>query len=314
MAISDERDTAMNEQNKRTNLGRGLAALFGEEGEEYAGTDPARAPRTVPIEYLHPNRLQPRQTFDSETIEALAESIKTNGILQPILVRHHTGQPGEFEIVAGERRWRAAQMAQVDEIPVVIRDVSDAQALELALVENVQRLDLSPIEEAEGFHRLIDEFEHTQEELAGIIGKSRSHIANTMRLRNLPDDVKEMVGNGSLSAGHGRALLGATDPSALAKKVVKRGLNVRQTERLVQGRPAPQPAPEPTPDTAPEPRAEPKDPDTIALERDLTALLGLIVSIDFEAEGGSLTIRYNTLEQLDDILRRLSQAPDSVPE
>ncbi|MFQ5773829.1 MAG: ParB/RepB/Spo0J family partition protein [Kiloniellaceae bacterium] len=306
-------DASTSEQDKRTNLGRGLAALFGEESEEYASLDKVRAAKTVPIEHLHPNRLQPRQDFDTEALEALAESIAANGILQPILVRRHPDRPSEFEIVAGERRWRAAQIAQMYEVPVVIRELTDSQALELSLVENVQRQDLAPLEEAEGYRRLIEEFRHTQDEIAHIIGKSRSHIANTLRLLNLPEAVKAFLVRGALSAGHARALLGAEDPEALAEKIVARGLNVRQTERLVQsgrgragglaagegGRPA---------GGASSPPAG-KDPDTMALERDLTALLGLKVTIELRGQGGSLTIHYQTLEQLDDVLHRLNQPP-----
>ena len=307
-------DRSQPEQNKRTNLGRGLAALFGEESEDYSSLDKVRTSKFVPIEHLHPNKHQPRQIFDAEAMGALALSISASGILQPILVRRHPERPSEFEIVAGERRWRAAQMAKLHEVPVVIRDLSDAEALEFALVENVQRQDLSPIEEAEGYHRLIEEFQHTQDALAKTIGKSRSHIANTLRLLNLPQPVREMVNEGKLSAGHARALLGAEDPEALAKKVIARGLNVRQTEHLVQdgkGRPAGFVAKAADAVTAPT-HHHPKDPDTEALERDLTALLGLKVTIEFEGQGGSLTIHYKTLEQLDDVLHRLNQVPGAA--
>ncbi len=297
---------------KRTNLGRGLAALFGEESEDYASLDKMRTAKTVPVGQLHPNRFQPRREFDPDELQALADSIAANGILQPILVRRHPDQPSDFEIVAGERRWRAAQLARLHEVPVVIRELSDRQTLEAALVENVQRQDLSAIEEAEGYRRLLEEFGHTQADLAKAVGKSRSHIANTVRLLGLPEAVQALVLHGELSAGHGRALLGAEAPEALAKKVVARALNVRQTERLVQksrasgartgvrDRPL---------------RGTAKDPDTVALERDLSALLGLKVSIDIHGggedggEGGALTVHYQTLEQLDEVLRRLSHAP-----
>ena len=308
MPPADE-ETGAAEANKRTNLGRGLAALFGEESDDYASLDKVRSAKTVPIEKLHPNKRQPRQLFDGEAMDALAASVGTNGVLQPVLVRRHPDMPEEFEIVAGERRWRAAQMAKLHEVPVVIRDITDVQALEFALVENVQRQDLSPIEEAEGYYRLIEEFKHTQEVLAHIIGKSRSHVANMMRLLQLPDPVQDMIAEGTLSAGHGRALLGAEDPVALAKTVVARGLNVRQVEALVQqarGRQDGAASPLAKPAKAPKPA---KDPDTLALERDLTALLGLKVTIDFEGKGGALTIRYETLEQLDDVLKRLNHVP-----
>ncbi len=292
------------EQDKRTNLGRGLAALFGEESEAYASLDKVRTAMTVPIEQLRPNPFQPRRQFDPEGLRALADSITANGILQPILVRRHPEHPSAFEIVAGERRWRAAQLAQLHEVPVSIRDMSDRQTLEAAIVENVQRQDLSAIEEAEGYQRLIDEFQHTQENLAQAVGKSRSHIANTVRLLGLPEPVKAMILQGKLSAGHGRALLAADQPEALAKKVAARGLNVRQTERLVQKSP---PTRAPVEDRAD--RGPGKDPDTLALERDLTALLGLKVAIDIRGQGGALTIHYRTLEQLDEVLRRLSHTP-----
>jgi len=300
-------ETAHAETGKRTGLGRGLAALFGEDTEDYASLDKLRSAKAVPIEHLHPNQFQPRQFFDAEAMETLAASVAASGILQPILVRRHGDKPSEFEIVAGERRWRAAQMAKLHEVPVVIRELSDAQALEFALVENVQRQDLSPIEEAEGYFRLIEGFKHTQEALAKAIGKSRSHIANTLRLLNLPDQVQDMVAEGRLSAGHARALLGAEDPVALAKTVLAKDLNVRQTENLVQA------AREKPPTTGrpakPKPPSRVKDADTLALERDLTALLGLKVTIEFEGKGGSLTIQYQTLEQLDDVLHRLNQVP-----
>ena len=295
------------EQDKRTNLGRGLAALFGEESEDYAALDQVRTAKTVAIEQLRPNSFQPRREFEPEAMQALSESIAANGILMPILVRRRPDHPDTLEIVAGERRWRAAQMARLHEVPVVIREFSDQQALEAAIVENVQREDLSAIEEAEGYRRLMDEFHHTQEALAKAVGKSRSHIANTLRLLGLPEAVKDMVLHGELSAGHARALLGAETPEALAKKVVGRGLNVRQTEQLVRkfgpvraetaarvGQGAANSA---------------KDPDTLALERDLTMLLGLKVSIDIHNNGGALTVHYQTLEQLDEVLRRLNHTP-----
>ncbi len=298
------------EPNKRTNLGRGLAALFGEESEDAAALDAARATTSVATEHLHPNPFQPRREFEAEALQALADSIAANGILQPLLVRRHPERSSEFEIVAGERRWRAAQLAQLHEIPVVIRELSDRQTLEAAIVENVQRQDLSAIEEAEGYRRLMEEFKHTQEALARVVGKSRSHIANAVRLLGLPETVKTMVQRGELSAGHARALLGAEAPATLAKKVVARGLNVRQTERLVQ---KPRAARAQTGKTERPSSGADKDPDTLALEQDLTELLGLKVVIDINGpggeQGGALTIHYQTLEQLDEVLRRLSHAP-----
>jgi len=302
-------DAPASETGKRTNLGRGLAALFGEESQDYASLDKVRTTKPVPIEHLHPNRFQPRRDFEPESLKSLADSIAANGILQPILVRRHSERPSEFEIVAGERRWRAAQLAKVHEIPVVIREFTDAQALEAAIVENIQRQDLSPIEEAHGYQRLLTEFSHTQEQIAQALGKSRSHIANTVRLLSLPEEVQAMVGRGELSAGHARALIGAPDPDALARRIVAEGLTVRQAERLARGEG--DQAPKAGKSARPAGKAPPvaKDPDTIALERDLTALLGLRVTIDFQGQGGSLTVHYQTLEQLDDVLHRLNQMP-----
>ena len=210
-------DGPSSDQNKRTNLGRGLAALFGEDNEAYASLDKVRSTKTVPIEHLRPGKYQPRHHFDEGAVSALAESIKAQGILQPILVRRVSDRPNDFEIVAGERRWRAAQIAKLHEVPVLIRDLSDAESLELAIVENVQRQDLTPLEEAEGYKRLIDEFQHTQEDLARTLGKSRSHIANTLRLLGLPQGVKLLLDEGKLTAGHARALITVEDPAALAE-------------------------------------------------------------------------------------------------
>ena len=302
-------DGAPSDQGKRTNLGRGLAALFGEENEDYASLDRVRSTKTVPVEHLHPGRYQPRQHFDKDAVTALAESVRAQGILQPILVRRHPERTSEFEIVAGERRWRAAQQAKLHEVPVIIRELTDAESLELAIVENVQRQDLTPIEEAEGYQRLLEEFQHTQDDLAKVVGKSRSHIANTLRLLSLPDAVKTMVMEGQLTAGHARALVGYEASEHLAAEIISKGLNVRQAERLVQEAKA-GPKPKAKPAGAPATRGDlAKDSDTIALERDLTALLGLKVSIKFDGDGGSLTIHYKTLEQLDDVLHRLNQMP-----
>ena len=226
----------------------------------------------------------------------------------PLLVRRHPEEAGAFEIVAGERRWRAAQMARLHEIPVLVKELTDSEALEIALVENLQREDLSALEEAEAYERLMEEFSHTQEVLSKAVGKSRSHVANMLRLLGLPGPVKEMMDRGELTAGHARALLRSPDPLGLARKVVKRGLNVRQTERLVRKS---RPARAETGARERPGRGAAKDPDTLALERDLTALLGLKVAIDIHGagQGGALTIHYQTLEQLDEVLRRLSHAP-----
>jgi ParB family chromosome partitioning protein len=289
-------------EERRRNLGRGLSALFGED-DAAAASPPARNGdrpfKSLPIEFLKPGRYQPRHMMETKQIEGLAQSIREIGILQPILVRPHPADAGIFEIIAGERRWRAAQRASLHEVPVIIKDVSDKEALEVALVENLQRQDLSPIEEASGYRRLMDEFGHTQEVLAKVLGKSRSHVANILRLLSLPDAVRAMVDSGALSAGHARALIGAADPLSTAKTVVKRGLSVRQTERLVRGgkrerglRRSPSIA---------------KDTDTLALERELSAILGLKVDIKFKDGKGDLTVHYESLEQLDDVVERLSR-------
>ncbi|MEA2782898.1 MAG: ParB family transcriptional regulator, chromosome partitioning protein [Rhodospirillaceae bacterium] len=286
-------------------LGRGLSALLGDGPKPAAAPAlaSARGPRHLPIGQLEPSPLQPRRHFDETEMQALAESIRTNGILQPILVRRHPSKADVHEIVAGERRWRAAQLAELHEVPVVERELSDRDVLELALVENVQRHDLSALEEAEGYHRLIEEFGRSQEDLARQVGKSRAHVANTLRLLRLPDAVKTLLLDGRLSAGHARALLPASNAVALAERVVAQGLSVRQTEALVAGGSTGSRAQK---TTASEPAAA-KDADTRAVERDLARALGLQVDIAHGAAGGSLTIRYRTLEQLDEVIRRLNR-------
>ncbi len=292
----------MSEPATKRNLGRGLSALLGSERIEAvtAAPEAARAPRTVPIETLHPGAFQPRRRFDEAEIDSLAESIRANGVLQPILVRRHPRLPNAYEIVAGERRWRAAQRAGLHEVPITLRAIADAEAVELALVENIQRQDLNALEEGEGYRRLMEEFGNTQEALARRVGKSRSHIANTLRLLALPEAVKRMLEDGRLSAGHARALLGARDPAAIAERVVARGLNVRQTEALVKAE-----------RDGPEAPAAPlaKDANTVALERELAASLGLRVALAHGPRGGTLTLHYRTLDQLDALLARLKAAP-----
>jgi ParB family chromosome partitioning protein len=295
-----EGDNAVSEDGKRRNLGRGLSALFGEESEDFAAHDRQRPAKTVPVESLRAGRFQPRRRFDDDALRALADSIREKGVLQPLLVRRHPDAANAYEIIAGERRWRAAQLAQLHEVPVVIKELDDRDALEIALVENIQREDLTALEEAEGYRRLMTEFAHTQEALAKAVGKSRSHVANMMRLLALPDAVRQLVETGALSAGHARALLNAGDPAGLAREIVRRGLNVRQAERLAQAG-----------KTARLRAAPVKDSDTAALERDLANLLGLKVTVSFAAGGGALTIHYRTLEQLDDVLRRLHHTPAS---
>ena len=290
------------EGGKRTGLGRGLSALFGEASEDYASLDRVRQTKQVPVEFLHPGRFQPRRKFDELAISELAQSVKEKGVLQPLLVRRHPDRPNAYEIIAGERRWRAAQAAALHEVPVVVRDLTDREALEISIIENVQRQDLTPLEEAEGYRRLLDEFQHTQENLARSLGKSRSHIANTLRLMGLPEPIKLMLHDGALTAGHARALLTAANPIALAEKIVADGLNVRQTEALAKGEEAAALRPALTGGKA---GAE-KDADLLSLEESLSEQLGLKVQIVTRGKGGSLTITYKSLDQLDDVLRRLT--------
>lgn len=292
----------MTDESKRSNLGRGLAALLGEEDGEAAAVAAGaqRGQNQAPIERLHPSRVQPRQDFDEEAIDSLAASIKEQGLLQPILVRPHPEQPGEFEIVAGERRWRAAQRAKLHSVPIVVRELSDGEALELAIVENVQRQDLNPVEEALAYRQLIEEFGHIQDQVARVVGKSRSHVANTLRLLNLPDTALALLRDGSLTAGHARAVLAAADPEALTQAIVSEGLTVRQAEQRATAETGDQAAKP----KKPRAKAE-KDADTLALERDLSSQLGLKVLIDHRGQGGSLTVQYSSLEQLDSIVQRL---------
>lgn len=282
----------MAEEARHRGLGRGLSALLGEAVETTAPGQAARGSRTVPVAFLKPNRFQPRRAFHEEELRELADSIHEKGMLQPIVVRPG-GAPDSFEIVAGERRWRAAQLAQLHEVPVTVREFSDAEALEIAIIENVQRADLNAIEEASAYHELMTRFHHTQEQLSSVIGKSRSHIANTVRLLKLPESVKTMIRDGQLSAGHARALLGVDDPERLAREIVARALNVRQAERKTR-----------TPRT--KRKASLKDADTKALEGNISNVLGLAVEIDHRGQRGVVKIFYKTLEQLDDVVRRLS--------
>ncbi len=295
----------MNEDQSKKRLGRGLAALIGEMDRpairEEARVQPvfATPDGRVPIEFVSPNPRNPRRAFAEADLADLSQSIREHGIVQPVLVRQKID--GKYEIIAGERRWRAAQRAGLAEIPVMVRDVDDRTALELAIIENVQRADLNPVEEALGYQQLIDEHSYTQADLGNVIGKSRSHVANTLRLLKLPDSIRGLLVDGSLSAGHARTLVTATDPVALARRIVDDGLSVRQAEALAQ-------QPESSAAKPRKPRAgEDKDPDTLALEKLLSDVTGLLVTISHKDRGGELRIGYKTLDQLDDLCRRLQQ-------
>jgi len=284
------------DEGKRRTLGRGLSALFGDDAEDVPET--RKATRAVPIEQIRPGRYQPRRHFDPDAIATLAASIRDRGILQPLLVRP-LSQPNTYELIAGERRWRAAQLAQLHEVPVLIRDLTDRETLEIALIENLQREDLNPMEEADAYARLMEEFQHTQEELARAVGKSRSHVANTLRLLGLPTKTRDHLAQGRLSAGHARTLVGLDKADDLAEEIIDRGLNVRQAEALAQRHrdPAAQ-------RLAPPPSL--RDADTIALERLVSAGLGLDVKIRHKGAGGELVIQYKNFDQLDHLIRKLN--------
>ena len=277
---------------QKSRLGRGLASLIGDRFDEAAlGADEDR--RTVPLATLKPGRFNPRRSFSEAQLEELAASIRERGLVQPIVVRPSSGDA--YEIVAGERRWRAAQLANLHDVPVIVRTLNDQEAVEIAIIENVQREDLNAIEEGEGYRLLIEGHDYTQEDLARIVGKSRSHLANTIRLLKLPEGVQDLVRAGALSAGHARPLIGRADAAALAERIVSRGLNVRQVEALTQDR-APAKAK----------RQKSKDSDTRAAEAELRETLGLEVEIrKGKGEKGELRIRYTTLEQLEEIRHRL---------
>jgi ParB family transcriptional regulator, chromosome partitioning protein len=289
----------MAEEPNRSRLGRGLAALIGDVGQAQTPVERGRGQRKVPTEFLRPNPRNPRKHFADDELEDLSNSIREKGIIQPILVRSLPGLDDVYEIIAGERRWRAAQRASLHEVPVVIIEAGDKEALELAIIENVQRADLNPIEEALGYEKLIADHGYSQSDLSRVVGKSRPHIANMLRLVKLPESVKSLLVSGALSAGHARALLAVTDPEAVARRIVEQGLTVRDVERLGQDGPE---AVKPSK----APKAKPyKDPDTRALEKAIEDVLGLTVSIDHGTSGGSLTIKYKTLEQLDEVCKRL---------
>lgn len=284
---------------KPTRLGRGLAALIGDMATvEGARVTESGGVKKLPVEFIIANRANPRRTFNTEQLEELTNSIREKGVMQPLLVRP-SDDPNIFEIIAGERRWRAAQKAGLHDVPVIVRDVNDKEALELAIIENVQRADLNPLEEAMGYGQLIEQFEYTQQDLAQVIGKSRSHVANTLRLLRLPEDVRDMVASGTLTAGHARTLITAEDPATLARQIVSGGLSVREAEALSQQR-------EVAGKRKPSEPANDRDPDTVALERRLSDALGLSVSLVHGDRGGKLEIRYKTLEQLDGLCLKLT--------
>jgi ParB family chromosome partitioning protein len=306
---------------KNKGLGKGLSALISENYVETQSTKKASKPadsgiNSVSVTKLHSGKYQPRTAFDEGLLTELAESISKNGIMQPIIVRPSSKFAGKFEIIAGERRWRAAKIAGLEEAPVIVREVTDKQALELALVENIQRHDLSALEEAGGYQRLIEEFDYTQEALAETVGKSRSHIANLLRLLSLPEEIKTMLNEGQLTAGHARAILNAPNAVELAHLIVKRGLNVRQAEdasRTLQGhakRSAPRAGSQNR--QANSPFSMPKDPDILALEESLSENLGVRVAINDRGQSGEIVLAYDSLSQLDEILRRLSANTDEL--
>ncbi|MFL5017701.1 MAG: ParB/RepB/Spo0J family partition protein [Rhizobium sp.] len=292
----------MNDDVSKRRLGRGLAALIGEMDQPV----PVEAERTIsadrmiPIEFVSRNPRNPRRFFDDTELHDLASSIRQHGIVQPIVVR--TMSRDRYEIIAGERRWRAAQLAGLIEIPVIVRDVDDKTALEIAIVENVQRADLNALEEALGYEQLIAEYGYTQNDLGEIIGKSRSHVANSLRLLKLPDPVRDLLAAGSLSAGHARALVSTSDPASLARTIVAKGMSVRDAEKHAQNNIKAQSEPQ-----QPALRRDQKDSDTLALERTLSDALGLDVAINHKASGGQIKISYKSLEQLEEVCRLLER-------
>ncbi|MBW9114155.1 ParB/RepB/Spo0J family partition protein [Rhizobium cauense] len=293
----------MNDDISKRRLGRGLAALIGEMDQPIpvdAAKPSVGADRMVPIEFVSRNPRNPRRFFDDGELHELASSIRQHGIVQPVVVR--TLADNQFEIIAGERRWRAAQLAGLIEIPVIVRDVDDKTALEIAIVENVQRSDLNPLEEALGYEQLMAEYGYTQNDLGEIIGKSRSHVANSLRLLKLPEPVRDLLAAGSLSAGHARALVPTSDPTALARTIVSKGMSVRDAERLAQHDIKAQSEPK----SAVHPKDQ-KDSDTLALERTLSDTLGLDVTISHRASGGQIRISYKSLEQLEEVCRLLER-------
>jgi ParB family transcriptional regulator, chromosome partitioning protein len=290
----------MAEESTRSRLGRGLASLIGDLGAENntAASERVRSQRRVPIEFLRPNPRNPRRDFPAAQLDELASSIKQRGMIQPLAVRPVRGASDAYEIIAGERRWQAAQRAGLHDVPVVVLEVSDAEALELAIVENVQREDLNPLQEAAGYQSLIDEFKYHQDEIAKVVGKSRSHVANPLRLLKLPEFVKSTIRSGQVSAGHARALIGHPEPERIARQIIERGLNVRQVEALVRNH-----------EKARGRHRSQKEADTLAMEKRVSDALGLAVTVDHRGNGGAVHIKYRNLDQLRDVVRRLERAP-----
>lgn len=297
---------------KQRGLGRGLDALFEDEEKSFTHLNaepeahtPDAQKRILGVGQLSPDPRQPRQYFDDKALAELAASIKIHGVLQPILVRPHKEIEGQYEIIAGERRWRASQKAQLHEVPVIIRDLDDAAALQIALIENLQRQDLNPIEEAKGYERLMEEFTYSQEDVAEVVGKSRSYVANIVRLLHLPSGVQDMVNKNELSASHARALINAQDPAALAREVIEKGLSVRQTEKLAADDAGREMKPR-SANERPANTVHEKDADTLALEKQLSNALGLNVTLNLkDNQSGMLNVQYRTLDQLDHLIKRL---------
>jgi len=292
---------AQQTEEARPRLGRGLAALIGDSGHESDAMVRARGQKRIPIEFLRANPLNPRTYFDEDDLAELTDSIREKGIIQPILVRTVPGTADTYEIIAGERRWRAAQRAGLHDVPVVTIEADDKQALEIAIIENVQRSNLNAMEEAEGYERLSNEFGYTQGDLARVIGKSRPYVANTIRLLKLPSDTRTLLTRGAITAGHARALLNANDPDALAKRIVQRNLSVRAVEDIVKAEAEARDYTAPTP----RPRRD-KDADTRALEKRIADRIGLSIDINHKGEGGEVKLKYESLEQLDKLVALLS--------
>jgi ParB family chromosome partitioning protein len=290
----------MAEDATRSRLGRGLAALIGDVGTESSAERP-RGQRRVPTTSLRPNARNPRRNFSEEELDELTASLRERGMIQPIVARPVRGAPDAFEIIAGERRWRAAQRASLHEVPVVILEATDEESLQLAIIENVQRSDLNPLEEAEGYRALMEDYSHTQDDIAKMVGKSRSHVANTLRLLKLPPSIRGYIVKGKLDAGHARMLIGQPNAEKLADEIVARGLNVRQVEEIARQESSRSGKPQSRK------RSAEKNADTLALEKRLSDALGLVVNIDARGESGVVSIRYRNLDQLDDLAQRLEK-------